>query len=66
MEDFLLKNVEYIWQKLVLSVQYGLENLPSEPSSVTVIKDCANRYFLSFVVDVQPIQSEANNPKYRN
>jgi len=22
--------------------------LPSEPSSVTVIKDCANRYFLSF------------------
>ena len=30
--------------------------LPSIPSSVTVIKDCANRYFLSFVVDVQPIQ----------
>lgn len=36
--------------------------LPSEPSSVTVIKDCANRYFLSFVVEVQPIQSEAKNP----
>lgn len=29
--------------------------LPSEPSSVSVIKDCANRYFLSFVVDVEPI-----------
>ncbi|MEG3840709.1 RNA-guided endonuclease TnpB family protein [Microcoleus sp. herbarium14] len=36
--------------------------LPSEPSSVTVIKDCANRYFLSFVVEIQPIQSEAKNP----
>jgi putative transposase len=28
--------------------------LPSEPSSVTVIKDTAGRYFLSFVVEVQP------------
>jgi putative transposase len=36
--------------------------LPSEPSSVTVIKDCAERYFLSFVVEVQPIQTEAKNP----
>ncbi|MFB8793159.1 MAG: transposase [Microcoleus sp.] len=36
--------------------------LPSEPSSVTVIKDCANRYFLSFVIEVQPIQAEAKNP----
>jgi putative transposase len=35
--------------------------LPSEPSSVTVIKDCANRYFLSFVVEIQPIQLEAKN-----
>ncbi len=35
--------------------------LPPEPSSVTVIKDCANRYFLSFVVEVQPIQIEAKN-----
>ncbi|MCC3415782.1 MULTISPECIES: transposase [unclassified Microcoleus] len=36
--------------------------LPSEPSSVTVIKDCANRYFLSFVVEIQPTQIEAKNP----
>ncbi len=36
--------------------------LPSEPSSVTIIKDCSNRYFLSFVVEVQPIQAEAKNP----
>ncbi|MDQ2097799.1 MAG: RNA-guided endonuclease TnpB family protein [Tychonema bourrellyi B0820] len=35
--------------------------LPSAPSSVTVIKDCANRYFLSFIVEIQPIASEAKN-----
>ncbi len=30
--------------------------LPSEPSSVTIIKDCSGRYFASFVVEVdQPI-----------
>jgi putative transposase len=28
--------------------------LPSKPSSVTVIKDASDRYFLSFVVEVQP------------
>ena len=28
--------------------------LPSSPSSVTVIKDAADRYFLSFVVEVNP------------
>ena len=28
--------------------------LPSEPSSVTIIKDSSDRYFLSFVVEVQP------------
>ena len=36
--------------------------LPSEPSSVTVIKDCANRYFLSFVVEVEPVLTKADNP----
>ncbi len=35
--------------------------LPSNPSSVTIIKDCANRYFLSFVVDVSPICIEQKN-----
>ena len=35
--------------------------LPSIPSSVTVIKDASNRYFLSFVVDVEPVQVEAEN-----
>ena len=36
--------------------------LPSAPSSVTVIKDCANHYFLSFVVEVELVQSEALHP----
>lgn len=35
--------------------------LPAEPSSVTIIKDCANRYFLSFVVETFPIVVEAKN-----
>src|SRR4028118_2188518 len=45
-------NVSPIWSK----------KMPSEPSSVTVIKDCANRYFLSFFVEIKPIQVEAKNP----
>ena len=28
--------------------------LPSKPSSVTIIKDCASRYFASFVIDIEP------------
>jgi putative transposase len=36
--------------------------LPSDPSSVTIIKDCANRYFLSFVVEVKPISIDTKNP----
>ncbi|MBW4649976.1 MAG: transposase [Kastovskya adunca ATA6-11-RM4] len=36
-------------------------DLPSEPSSVTIIKDCANRYFLSFVVEVEPVQADTKN-----
>ncbi len=35
--------------------------MPSEPSSVTVIKDCANRYFLSFVVEVEPDRVDSKN-----
>ena len=44
-------NVKPIWSR----------QLPSAASSVTVIKDCANRYFLSFVVEVEPIQIDAKN-----
>jgi putative transposase len=35
--------------------------LPSQPSSVTVIKDRAGRYFLSFVVEIQPEIEPAQN-----
>ena len=44
-------NVKPIWSRA----------LPSSPSSVTVIKDCANRYFLSFVVEVEPVNIDAKN-----
>ncbi len=52
-EVFLTKigNLRPIWSR----------ELSSEPSSVTVIKDCANRYFLSFVVEVEPVQVDAKN-----
>ncbi|NET81826.1 MAG: IS200/IS605 family element transposase accessory protein TnpB [Moorea sp. SIO1F2] len=35
--------------------------LPCNPSSVTIIKDCANNYFLSFVLDIEPVQINAKN-----
>ena len=35
--------------------------LPSEPSSVTIIKDNCNRYFASFVVEVEPEIIPAQN-----
>lgn len=44
-------NVKPIWSR----------ELPCAPSSVTVIKDCTNRYFLSFVVEVAPVQLDAKN-----
>ncbi|MEA5626796.1 RNA-guided endonuclease TnpB family protein [Nostoc sp. UHCC 0251] len=44
-------NVNPIWSR----------KLPSAPSSVTVIKDCSNRYFLSFVVEVESIDIDAKH-----
>lgn len=34
--------------------------LPADPSSVTLIRDAANRYFMSFVVEIDPIQLPDN------
>lgn len=45
-------NLKPIWSR----------ELPFEPSSVTVIKDCAGRYFLSFVVELEPVQIDPKNP----
>jgi putative transposase len=44
-------NIKPIWSR----------ELPSAPSSVTVIKDAAHRYFLSLVVEVEPVQLDAEN-----
>lgn len=44
-------NVKPIWSRV----------LPSSPTSVTVIKDCEDRYFLSFVVEVEPVDIDAKN-----
>jgi putative transposase len=53
--------MESISLKVGESNLYGKRNLPPERSSVTAIKDCANRYFLSFVVEREPIQTKAKN-----
>ncbi len=58
---FSLKNGGVYLAKIGVVNPIWSRTLPSEPSSVTVIKDCANRYFLSFVVEVQPIPSCAKN-----
>jgi putative transposase len=44
-------NVKPIWSR----------ELPSVPTSVTVIKDCGNRYFLSFVVEVEAVIINTKN-----
>jgi len=44
-------NIKPIWSR----------ELPSNPSSVKVLKDCANRYFLSFVVEIEPVNIEAKD-----
>ncbi|HBK98485.1 MAG TPA: transposase [Microcoleaceae bacterium UBA10368] len=44
-------NVSPIWSR----------QLPSNPSSPAAIKDCANRYFLSFVVEINSDIVEAKN-----
>lgn len=46
-------NKVYLAKIGLLHTKWSRE-LPSEPSSVTVIKDRANRYFLSFVVEIKP------------
>lgn len=59
---FSIKNKEVCLAKIGNLKPIWSRELPSEPSSVTVIKDCANRYFLSFVVEVEPVQIDAKNP----
>jgi putative transposase len=58
---FSIKDKEVYLAKIGKVRPIWSRDLPSQPSSVTVIKDCANRYFLSFVVDVEPIKVPAKN-----
>jgi putative transposase len=59
---FSLKGKEVYLAKIGKVKPILSRDLPSAPSSVTVIKDCADRYFLSFVVDIEPVNVEAKNP----
>jgi putative transposase len=58
---FLLKGGEVYLTKIGNVKPIWSRELSSTPSSVTVIKDAANRYFLSFVVEVEPVQVDAKN-----
>ena len=51
---FSIKGNKVYLAKIGLLKTKWSRKLPSEPSSVTVIKDRANRYFLSFVVEIEP------------
>jgi putative transposase len=58
---FDLKGVEVYLAKIGNLKPIWSRELPSEPSSVTVIKDCAGRYFLSFVVEIESVTINAKN-----
>lgn len=58
---FSIKGVKVFLAKIGCIKTKWSRPLPSEPSSVTVIKDTAGRYFLSFVVEVQPEKKNAIN-----
>jgi putative transposase len=58
---FSIKNNRVYLAKIGEVTPIWSRELPSEPSSVTVIKDAANRYFLSFVVEVEPVNVAAEN-----
>ncbi|MDJ1174265.1 RNA-guided endonuclease InsQ/TnpB family protein [Roseofilum capinflatum] len=58
---FSIKEKEVFLAKIGPLKPIWSRELPSDPSSVTVIKDCSNRYFLSFVVEIEPIHVDAKN-----
>jgi putative transposase len=58
---FSIKGSEVYLAKIGSVKPIWSRQLPSSPSSVTVIKDRANHYFLSFVVEVEPIHIDAKN-----
>ena len=58
---FSVKDGQVYLAKIGYIIPIWSRDLPSEPSSVTVIKDCAERYFLSFVVEIKPTPTIAKN-----
>jgi putative transposase len=52
---FSIKNEKLSLAKIGLIEVVWSRDIPSEPSSVTVIKDALDRYFASFVVEVEPV-----------
>ncbi len=58
---FSIKNSGVYLAKIGVVKPIWSRELPGTPSSVTIIKDCANRYFLSFVVEVEPVNINAKN-----
>ena len=58
---FSIKNDEVYLAKIGNVKPIWSRQLPSAPSSVTVIKDCAHRYFLSFVVEIESTHIDAKN-----
>ena len=58
---FSLKENEFYLAKIGCVKPIWSRELPVAPTSVTAIKDCANRYFLSFVVEINPVRIEPKN-----
>ncbi|MCC5670438.1 transposase [Nostoc sp. CHAB 5784] len=58
---FSVKDGEVYLAKIGTIKPIWSRELPSQASSCTVIKDCANSYFLSFVVEVEPEQIQAKD-----
>jgi putative transposase len=52
---FSIKNEKLSLAKIGLIEVVWSRDLPSEASSVTVVKDATDRYFASFVVEVEPV-----------
>lgn len=58
---FSLKENEVYLAKIGCLKPIWSRELPGPPTSVTVIKDCGNRYFLSFVVEINPARIVPKN-----
>ena len=58
---FQLKGTQVYLAKIGLISPIWSRELASSPSSATIIKDNADRYFISFVVEIEPVKLLAKN-----